>query len=133
MKKILISILIILGSLVAYGKSNGENTHYLNRAVLTNEVVVKEPGEKMDTFKLYSKGYFYTEFKDIGEQKTIYHNWYIIQEDGEKTLMASVPLKISGSRWRTWSNKNLFLSGKWSVEVIDGDDTVLSKKVFNVE
>jgi len=133
MKKLLISILIILGTLAADGKSNGENSYRLSRAVLTNEVVGKEPVKIMDTFKLYSQGYFYTEFKDIGEEKTIYHNWYLLQEDGEKTLMASVPLKISGSRWRTWSNKNLFLSGKWSVEAVDEDDTVLSKKEFNVE
>ncbi|MEI6857558.1 DUF2914 domain-containing protein [Psychrilyobacter sp.] len=133
MKKLLISMLIILGTLTAYGKSNSENSFRLDRVVLTNEIVGKEPLKTMDTFKLYSKGYFYTEFKDIGEEKTIYHNWYLLQEDGEKTLMASVPLKISGSRWRTWSNKNLFLSGKWSVEAVDEDDTVLSKKEFNVE
>ena len=47
--------------------------------------------------------------------------------------MASVPLKISGPRWRTWSTKNLFLSGKWIVEVADENDTVLSKKAFNVK
>ncbi len=133
MKKLLISILIILGTLTAYGKVNGENSCLLSRAVLTNEIAEKEPVKTMDTFKLYSHGYFYTEFKDIGEEKTIHHNWYLLQEDGEKTLMASVPLKIKGSRWRTWSSKNLFLPGKWSVEAVDEDDTVLSKKEFNVE
>lgn len=133
MKKLLISMLIILGTLTTYGKPNGENSFHLNRAILTNEIVRKEPAKIMDTFKLYSKGYFYTEFKDIGEQKTVHHNWYLLEGDGEKTLMASVPLKISGPRWRTWSSKNLFLSGKWSVEVVDEDDKVLSKKDFNVE
>ncbi|MCS5420430.1 MULTISPECIES: DUF2914 domain-containing protein [Psychrilyobacter] len=133
MKKLLLTILIILGTLAAYGKPNGENSYYLSRAVLTNEVVEKEPVKTMDTFKLYSQGYFYTEFKDIGKEKTIYHNWYLLEEDGEKTLMASVPLKISGPRWRTWSRKNLFLSGKWSVEAVDENDKVLSKKEFNVE
>jgi len=133
MKKLLISILIIIGSFVVYGKSNNDNSYYLSRAALTNEVLEKEPGEKINNFKLYSKGYFYTEFRDIGEEKIIYHNWYLLQENGEKTLMASVPLKILGSRWRTWSTKNLFLSGKWSVEVTDGDNTVFSKKEFNVE
>ena len=133
MKKLLISILIILGSLVAYGKYNYNNSYYLSRAILTNEVIKKEPARKIDTFKLYSKGYFYTEFRDIGDEKIIYHNWYLLQTNGEKTLMASVPLKISGSRWRTWSNKNLFLSGKWSVEVTDGNNRIFSKKEFNVK
>ncbi len=133
MKKLLICILIILGTLAAYGTPNGENSYYVSRAVLTDKIVDKEPVKTMDAFRLYSQGYFYTEFKDIGKEKTIYHNWYLIQEGGEKTLMASVPLKISGPRWRTWSRKNLFLSGKWSVEAVDEDDNVLSKKEFNVE
>jgi len=133
MKKLLISILIILGSFTAYGKINGENSYSLTRAILTNEIVGKEPVKVMDTFKLYSQGYFYTEFRDIGEQKTIYHNWYLLEEDGEKTLMASVLLKISGPRWRTWSRKNLFLSGKWSVEAVDEGGKVLFQKEFNVE
>ncbi len=133
MKKLLISMLIILGTLTAYGKPNGENSYRLDRAVLTNEIMEKEPVKIMDSFKLYSQGYFYTEFKDIGEEKTIYHNWYFLEENGEKTLMASVPLKISGPRWRTWSSKNLFLSGKWSVEVVDEDEMVLSKKEFYVK
>ena len=133
MKKLLISILIILGTLTAYGKTNEENSYFLNRAVLTNKIIQKEPVKAMNIFKLYSQGYFYTEFTNIGEEKTIYHNWYLLQNDGEKTLMASVPLKISGPRWRTWSSKNLFLSGRWSVEVVDKDNNILSKKVFNVK
>ncbi|MGB6128661.1 MAG: DUF2914 domain-containing protein [Psychrilyobacter sp.] len=133
MKKLLISILIILGSFTAYGKINGEKSISLTRAILTNEIAEKEPVKIMDTFKLYSQGYFYTEFRDIGEEKILYHNWYLLEENGEKTLMASVPLKISGPRWRTWSRKNLFLSGKWSVEAVDESGKVLFQKEFNVE
>lgn len=133
MKKLLISMLIILATLTVYGKSNEENSYFLSRSVLTNQIMEKEPVKVMDTFKLYSQGYFYTEFKDIGAEKTIYHNWYLIQNDGEKTLMASVKLKIEGSRWRTWSRKNLFLPGKWSVEAVNENNIVLSKKEFEVK
>ena len=133
MKKLFIGLLIILGSLTAYSTPNSDNFYYLSRATLTDQILKKEPVKVVDTFKLYSQGYFYTEFKNIGDEKTIYHNWYIIQKDDEKTLMASVPLKISGPRWRTWSSKNLFLSGRWSVEVTDEDGRVFSKKEFNVE
>ena len=126
MKKLFISILFILATSVAFGGNSSLDSSNLKRVILTNEIIDKESSTTMDTFPLYSRGYLYTEFINIGEEKTIYHNWYLVQKDGEKTLMASVPLKIEGARWRTWSSKNLFLSGKWLVEVVDEDDNILS-------
>ena len=126
MKKLFISILFILAASISFGENSALDSSNLKRVILTNEINAKEPENAVDTFPLYSQGYLYTEFINIGEEKTIYHNWYLVEKDGEKTLMASVPLKIKGVRWRTWSSKNLFLSGKWLVEVVDEDDNILS-------
>lgn len=128
MKKLLLAFLIVF-SVTTYA-----NTEFnLTRAILTHEVLDREPGITKEVFPLYSKAYFYTEFKDIGESKTIYHNWYYTDEEGEKNLTASVPLKIAGSRWRTWSIKNLYLPGNWSIEVVDGAGNILSASDFTVE
>jgi hypothetical protein len=131
MKKIFAGILLIASSLLSY--SNELDKSNINRVILTKEVVDREPGEEVQKFNLYSQGYLYAEFIDIGEEKEVFFNWYLLEDDGEKTLMASVPLTIKGNRWRTWSSKNLFLSGKWAVEIVDKDDNVLSTTEFIVD
>jgi len=129
MKKLIIIITMVLAGLAAYG----EQTYDLERGLLTNMVVNREPGLSNNKFKLYSKGYYYTEFLNIGEEKTIFHNWYYLGEGDEKTLTASVELKIAGFRWRTWSTKYLYLPGKWKVEVVDEEDNLITESSFTVE
>ena len=129
MKKLFLVFLIIFTAITAYG--NSEFT--LERTVLTQEVRDREPGIAKEVFPLYSKAYFYTEFRNIGEEKTIYHNWYYSDEGGEKNLTASVPLKIAGFRWRTWSTKNLYLPGKWSIEVVDEEGNIIAENNFTVK
>lgn len=129
MKKLIIIITMVLAGLAAYG----EQTYDLERGLLTNRVVNREPGLSNNKFKLYSKGYYYTEFQNIGEEKNIYHNWYYLGDGDEKTLTASVELKIAGFRWRTWSTKYLYLPGKWKVEVVDEEDNLITESSFTVE
>lgn len=109
----------------------------IKRALLTKGIENKEPLEETSSYKLYSKGYFYMEAVKVGDEKTIMHRWYIIADDGEKTLMAEVPLKVMGTRWRTWSSKNLYIPGKWIVEAVllEGNDNeeLLDTKEFTVE
>ena len=105
----------------------------LERVVLTSEIVNREPSAPVETFSLYSKGFFFNEYKDIGEEEIVTHNWYFIDSSEERNLMASVPLKIRGNRWRTWSSKNLFLAGTWLVEVADKEGNIITSKKFIVE
>jgi len=129
MRKLIFGLLIVFTTIFTYGESDLN----LERSVLTEAVENKEPEMSRETFSLYSKAYFYTEFRDVGEERTIYHNWYYLDKGGEKNLTASVALKIKGYRWRTWSVKNLYLPGTWIVEVVDEEDNLITKTDFIVE
>jgi len=129
MRKLIFGLLIVFTTIFAYGESDLN----LERSVLTEAVENKEPEISRESFPLYSKAYFYTEFRDVGEERTIYHNWYYLDKGGEKNLTASVALKVKGYRWRTWSTKNLYLPGTWSVEVVDEEDNLITKADFIVE
>ena len=128
-KKILLFIMLILGSFTAFGANN----YTFSRGILTSEVVSREPGTYKDNFPLHSKAYYFTEFKDISEKKVIKHNWYFIDSQNNKKLMATVSLPIQGKRWRTWSSKNLFLKGEWLVEVVDDQNHIISTESFTVK
>ncbi len=129
MKKLILIIMMVVAGFTAYSQQD----YNLERALLTDNVVNREPGLSTNKFNLYSKGYFYTEFKNIGEERTIYHNWYYLGAEDEKTLTASVELKIAGFRWRTWSTKHLYLPGKWKVEVVDEENNLITETTFTVE
>ncbi|MDN5304176.1 MAG: hypothetical protein PWP46_1058 [Fusobacteriaceae bacterium] len=105
----------------------------VNRDILTTAIENREPVNEITEFPLYSKAYYFTEILNANEEQYIYHVWYYTQENGVKNKMAKVKLKVSGSRWRTWSSKNLWLEGIWEVEVIDKDNNVLSKQEFIVK
>ncbi|WP_372713186.1 DUF2914 domain-containing protein [Ilyobacter sp.] len=130
MKKILGVLLFILVLSSAYGNSS----YKLSRAVLTDGIVQKEPAPDRDQFYLGERAVFFTELTDIGvEEKKVFHNWYLIKDDGTKEIMASVPLKIKGYRWRTWSSKNLYNRGKWLVELTDDQEVILTSSEFIVQ
>jgi hypothetical protein len=130
MKKILGVLLFILVLSSAYGNSS----YKLSRAVLTDGIVQKEPAPDRDQFYLGERAVFFTELTDIGvEEKKVFHNWYLIKDDGTKEIMASVPLKIKGYRWRTWSSKNLYNRGKWLVELTDDQEVILTSSEFTVQ
>ena len=130
MKKILGVLLFILVLSSAYGNSS----YKLSRAVLTDGIVQKEPAPDRDQFYMGERAVFFTELTDIGvEEKKVFHNWYLIKDDGTKEIMASVPLKIKGYRWRTWSSKNLYNRGKWLVELTDDQEVILTSSEFTVQ
>lgn len=130
MKKLMLIAIMIFNFVVIY---SADNSYTLEKSVITDSVEQREPSLPLDSFNLYSKGYYFTEFRDIGEEKTIYHNWYYLGDGDEETLAASIPLKIAGFRWRTWSTKNLYLPGQWKVEAVDEEGTIISSESFIVE
>lgn len=124
---------IFIFAVLIFSMGTSAEAYELQKAVLTTEIVDREPTAPTESFTLYSKGYFYTEFIDVGEGQTIHHNWYFMEDSGEKTLTASVPLYIVGERWRTWSSKNLYLAGKWRIEVVDQDKNLITSADFTVD
>jgi hypothetical protein len=130
MKKMLTFFLFLTTLIVAFGS---EQTN-LKRYVLSDAIVQKEPAPEREMFYLGERAIFFTEFTDVEmEEEVVYHNWYFINGDGIKKITASVPLKIRGQRWRTWSSKNLFIKGNWKVELTDKNENILAYKNFTVE
>ena len=64
------------------------------------------------------------------EDTTIYHRWYY-----EEQLMAEIRLSVRSNNWRTWSSKAVMpeWTGKWRVDVVSNDDTMLHSVRFTVD
>lgn len=107
--------------------------YYIGRSRLTSGVENKEPLEEQKVYQKNDRAYFFTEFKDVGaEEKVIHHKWYFIGKDEVPELMADVKLKVKGSRWRTWSSKELYIPGEWIVEVEDHLGNIIASEKMTV-
>ena len=73
------------------------------------------------------KIYFFTNISNLDGER-ITHRW--IYKD---KIMADVSFDINGPRWRVWSSKNLWYTwiGKWKVQVLRMDGSLLYEKIFN--
>lgn len=107
--------------------SDGET---VARSVVTTAVVDREPVDAVtqvpaDTPRLA----FFSEIVGF-EGKEIVHRWRLGSE-----LMAEVPFRIGGPRWRVYSTKALLPGwvGDWTVEVVSEDGDVLARESFRVE
>ncbi len=74
--------------------------------------------------------YCFTRVIGATDTTEVIHEWYY----GEKK-MAAVRLPVRSSSWRTWSSKRMIpqWTGKWRVDVLDEDSTVIASKEFIVE
>ncbi|ADO84489.1 DUF2914 domain-containing protein [Ilyobacter polytropus] len=130
MKKILSLIFFMAVLSLAYG----ETSYNVSRSVLTDAIVQKEPAPHRNLFYFGERAVFFTELTDIGtDEKKVFHNWYLLKDDGTKEMMASVSLKIKGYRWRTWSSKNLYDKGSWIVDLTDDNGVILESREFTVQ
>jgi len=90
--------------------------------------------EPIDAGEVFSPGldriYYFTEVQSQSPSTEITHVWYY----GDRE-MARVTLPVEGSRWRTWSSKQILPSwtGKWTVEAVSADGTVVASQAFSVE
>ncbi|MCG7537489.1 DUF2914 domain-containing protein [Pseudoalteromonas sp. OOF1S-7] len=108
------------------------DTNHVSRAVLTSEVVNREPvdvlKDSVEQSAFADKLYFFTEVRGLQGQ-TIRHLWF-----HQDQLMAEIDLAISAYRHRTYSSKNIMpsQSGQWRIEVITADDQLLAQKTFRI-
>lgn len=74
--------------------------------------------------------YYFTEVRSPSPGTEIAHVWYY----GEREV-ARVTLPIAGTRWRTWSSKQIppGWTGQWKVEAVTTEGTVLAFKAFSVK
>ncbi len=95
------------------------------RAQFTSNVVAREPVDAVTRLANDShKVFFFTELRGM-EGTTVVHRWSY----GEQ-VMAEVPFRVGGNRWRVWSSKTLRADwlGEWTVSVVDTTGTVLAER-----
>jgi hypothetical protein len=105
---------------------SAENLH---RALLTSEVVNREPVDELTSVPAdIGQVFFFTEVRAMNG-KSITHRW---ERNGE--VMAEVNFNIGGDRWRVYSRKNIKpdWTGQWTVTVTDDQGQELSQQAFTV-
>jgi hypothetical protein len=103
------------------------------RAQLASRVVGREPVDTLQSPVNVSVGgrnvYYFNEFRNLSGQ-TVTHRW---EHNGE--VMAAIPFKIDGNRWRVYSIKRIGENqrGAWRVTTVDKAGAVLARAEFRVE
>ncbi len=71
---------------------------------------------------------FFSELKNLQGQR-IQHVWYY-----QEQAVATINLKVTTPRYRTYSNKNIMSEqvGHWRVDVLDEQGHLLAKKEFRI-
>ncbi len=122
-------IVILLGLLLSLNAMSDEWPHEnISNAVFALNVEDRVPiniVEEADNS--LGKIYFFTNIRNLDGER-ITHRW--IYKD---KIMADVSFDINGPRWRVWSSKNLWYTwiGKWKVQVLRMDGSLLYEKIFN--
>ncbi|CAM3944845.1 MULTISPECIES: DUF2914 domain-containing protein [Pseudoalteromonas] len=108
------------------------DTDKVSRAVLTREVVDREPVNvfKADVrFNEFTETMaFFSELKNLQGQK-VKHVWRY-----EDEVLASIELDVTSPRYRTFSNKTILPEqvGNWRVDVVDEHGHLLAQKEFRI-
>lgn len=95
------------------------------RALFTTGVQDREPVDQITRANnTVSTVYFFTELRDLAGH-AVTHRW---KYNG--TVMAEVKFDVGGARWRVFSSKNFVPEwvGEWTVDVVDGDGSVLTSE-----
>jgi len=103
----------------------------IKKLAITEDVKNREPVGISDTFpSTTEKVYCFLEAVDIAQDTQMSFVWYL---EGKKMHSYELPIK-QGSRWRTFSSKNLYSQkGNWKVEIKDSDGNTIKSVSFKVE
>lgn len=129
-----LAVLVATGLALTPATASAEETATFSiaRLVVCNNVVDMEPELGRDEkFPLsIGKVYCFLEARQISADTEINFVWI-----HEGVTQARVPVSLKkGWRWRTYSNKKLgTMSGNWTVEIHDANDTVVDSVQFAVE
>lgn len=103
------------------------------RSQLVSRVVGREPVDALQSPVSVGAGgrnvYYFNEFRNLSGQ-TVTHRW---EHNGQ--VMAAIPFKIEGNRWRVYSSKRIGENqrGAWRVSTVDKAGAVLARADFRVE
>jgi hypothetical protein len=97
------------------------------RSQFTSEIQALEPADNLSTLANdQTRIYFFSELRNLSGHK-VTHRW---EHNGK--VMAEVPIRVGGDRWRAHSYKTLdpSLTGEWKVTVVDETGATLSASSF---
>ncbi|HSO43185.1 MAG TPA: DUF2914 domain-containing protein [Rhodospirillales bacterium] len=103
------------------------------RTQLASRVIDREPADALRSpVHVGAAGrnvYYFNEFRNLSGQ-TVTHRW---EYNGK--VMAAVPFKIEGNRWRVYSIKRIGANqlGDWRVTTVDKAGAVLAQAAFRAE
>ncbi|MBI5560472.1 MAG: DUF2914 domain-containing protein [Deltaproteobacteria bacterium] len=103
----------------------------LVEASISKAVVNLAPSGAAEKFSpTAGKLFCYTKVEGAKAGEMVTHRWYY-----KETLMAVIPLEIKSPAYRTYSSKKILPSwtGKWRVEIVGEDGTLLKTIPFTVE
>ena len=103
------------------------------RSLLTSSMRGREPTDRLGSSVMLAgrKGrtvFYFTELRDLSGH-TVLHRW---ERNGQ--VVATLPFKVEGKRWRIYSSNTLTSSekGNWRIVVADTQGTVLASQNFVV-
>ncbi len=111
-------------------KQQGVTGANVKRFLLTGGISRREPYGDLSELRSNDQGttsiYCFSELTGMQGQ-TVEYRWFF-----EDQLTATIPIGISGNRWRSYSSKLLtrYRTGAWRVELRDSNDTLLAAAEF---
>lgn len=128
---IVFSICFLINSTIAQDEETTKAEGFrIGRIAICNSIVEREPVGISENFNAdIGRIFCFTEVINAKIDTFITHEWYYKDE-----LKATVKLKVSGTRWRTWSSKGIDKNwtGKWRVEVKDAEGNPLASATFEI-
>ena len=121
----LAAIVVALAPFAAGAEDQPAGSLQVAEAKLGKGVQDRKITEEASTFAIDDKVYLW--LKVAGGPAELKVNWKVDDQTD------SVPLKIGGNPWRTWSTKTAYKAGDWTVTVTDAGGQVLKEMKFTVQ
>ncbi len=102
----------------------------VSRAQFTSEIQNREPVDTLLTLSTdHNQIIYFTELKDLSGHK-VTHQWMY-----NDSVMFEKTFDVGGNRWRVWTQKTLQpgWTGRWTVNILDEDQTVLNTESFEYQ
>ncbi len=131
MKTVYAAIFTLVLVIAQFGLAHAATAVSVTEAAIAASMDGVTPVGAADKFKADgSKVYCYTKVEGGQAGDSVKHVWY----HGDKQVL-EVPLDVKGPSHRTYSNKTLYpgMTGKWRVDVVAADGTVIKTVGFTAE
>ena len=130
MNNFLFALLMII-IVSAFGLAQEPSAMQVDEMVFCTAIEERQPVGQDTVFNSdVERVYCYTKLSGADDTTTVSHIWYFKDDE-----VARVNLSVNANIWRTWSSKKLMQIwvGKWRVDIIAADGTVLKSAAFHIK